>query len=176
MDVELFGSAEPPAGPLGETWRAIAGQPPYLSVRHGSRAREVAVADDLERWSGEQITAGNRQPVTDAGALLVLRMEPLPDVDDEFNAWYDTEHIARFSQVDGFLDALRYRALSGAPRYAALYYLRDPSVCTSPEWRAAADTPWSARMRVHTRSRQRGLFVPYSDQTHAVEFDNSTSR
>ena len=53
------------------------------------------------------------------GFLLVL-MQPPPTLEEEFNAWYDTEHIAERRAVPGFETALRYVCIDGAPRYLAM--------------------------------------------------------
>ena len=54
------------------------------------------------------------------GFLLVL-MQPPSTLEEEFNAWYDTEHIAERLAVPGFETALRYVCIDGAPRYAATH-------------------------------------------------------
>ena len=40
--------------------------------------------------------------------------------EDDFNRWYDEEHINRLLQVPGFLSAARYVALRGGPKYLAM--------------------------------------------------------
>src|SRR3546814_17738178 len=66
--------------------------------------------------------------------------------EEEFNDWYDTEHVPRFRAVDGVLAARRFRASTSQPSYAAFYHLRDLDVVTGAQWREAATTPWSARV------------------------------
>jgi hypothetical protein len=48
-----------------------------------------------------------------------------------FNRWYDEEHIGRLLEVPGFLNAGRYRALRGGPKYLAMYELEDHTVLRS---------------------------------------------
>jgi hypothetical protein len=67
------------------------------------------------------------------GFLLVL-MQPPPTMEDEFNAWYDTEHIAERLAVPGFETALRYVCTDGAPLYLALYDLASQNVLNSPAY------------------------------------------
>ncbi len=87
------------------------------------------------------------------GLLLVL-MQPPPALEDEFNAWYDTEHIAERLAVPGFETALRYVCIAGAPRYMALYDLQSLAVLDSPEYlRVAFDnaSPWTKRVTSRVR-------------------------
>ncbi len=59
------------------------------------------------------------------GFLLVL-MQPPPAFEDEFNAWYDTEHIPERVAVPGFETGIRFVCIDGAPKYLAVYDLAKP--------------------------------------------------
>ena len=63
--------------------------------------------------------------------LLMLWTDVDPQYEDEFNRWYNEEHINRLLQVPGFLSAGRYRALKGGPKYLAMYELEDHNVLRS---------------------------------------------
>jgi hypothetical protein len=67
------------------------------------------------------------------GFLLVL-MQPPPALEEEFNDWYDTEHVPERLSVTGFETALRYISLTGTPRYLAMYDLANAQVLESPEY------------------------------------------
>jgi hypothetical protein len=87
------------------------------------------------------------------GFLLVL-MQPPPAFEDEFNAWYDTEHIPERRAVPGFETGLRYVCVSGAPRYLAMYDMQSPAVLDSPEYlRVSFDSasPWTKRVTSRVR-------------------------
>ena len=87
------------------------------------------------------------------GFLLVL-MQPPPALEEELNAWYDTEHIAERLAVPGFDTALRYVCVDGAPRYLALYDLARPDVLDSPAYlKVAFDnaSPWTKRVTSRVR-------------------------
>src|ERR1700731_3807649 len=47
------------------------------------------------------------------------------DIDEaheaEFNRWYDREHLEERVAIEGFLEARRYVAHQGAPKYLSLY-------------------------------------------------------
>jgi hypothetical protein len=88
------------------------------------------------------------------GFLLVF-MNPPPAFDEEFNAWYDTEHIPERLAVPGFLTGLRYVNISGgAPRYLAMYDLAHFGVLETPDYlRVAFDnsSPWTRRVTARAR-------------------------
>ena len=71
-----------------------------------------------------------------------------PAHDDEFNAWYNTEHLPDLLRLPGFLDAARYVAVKGGPKYLAAYELESADAFDSPEFQKyrATPSPWSRRM------------------------------
>ena len=82
------------------------------------------------------------------GFLLVL-MQPPPTLEEEFNAWYDTEHIPERAAVPGIRSALRFVCLDGHPRYLAMYDLDHFGVLESEAYlRVAYDrsSPWTKRV------------------------------
>jgi hypothetical protein len=88
------------------------------------------------------------------GFLLVF-MHPPPAFEEEFNAWYDTEHIPERLAIPGFLTGLRYINVGGgAPRYAAMYDLDSHAVLETPDYlRVAYDrsSPWTRRVTARAR-------------------------
>jgi hypothetical protein len=88
------------------------------------------------------------------GFLLVF-MNPPPAFDEEFNAWYDSEHIPERLSVPGFLTGLRYVNIAGgAPRYLAMYDLESFGVMETPAYlRVAFDksSPWTKRVTARAR-------------------------
>ena len=68
---------------------------------------------------------------------------------DEFNAWYDTEHIPERRRVPGFIRAERWLGAEDPKVSIATYELQSPAVLRSPEYLAIAHdnlSPWSRRM------------------------------
>jgi len=49
--------------------------------------------------------------------LLMVWNDIDSEYEAEFNRWYDEEHVPRLLQVPGFLNAGRYAALKGGPKY-----------------------------------------------------------
>ena len=71
-----------------------------------------------------------------------------PKYDEEFNAWYNTEHLGELLSLPGVLDAARYVAEKGGPKYLAVYELTSADALQTAEfqkWRANP-SPWSRRM------------------------------
>ena len=81
--------------------------------------------------------------------LLLTMTEPPPAMDEEFNAWYDDEHLAERLAIAGFRSARRWVAncAPGEGRYLATYELDSPSVLQSAEYLARFEgaTPWTRR-------------------------------
>jgi hypothetical protein len=63
----------------------------------------------------------------------------------EFNRWYDREHLEERVAIEGFLEARRYVAHDGNPKYLSLYSTETFAVLDSPAYRAALanQTAWS---------------------------------
>ena len=84
--------------------------------------------------------------------------------EEEFNAWYNTEHLPGLARVPGTVSAQRYLRLSGSPRYIACYELLSPAVMESQEWLAIRHTAWSSRIRPMFMNTVRQLFIRHSTQ------------
>lgn len=126
--------------------------------------RVTAKCRRLLRFEGTQITPGDAAAPNGAGGLLLNAMNVTPEAEADFNAWYDEEHLPALAAVPGTLDARRYRSakdIEGTHRYVATYHLESPNVTRSEAWKAAVDTPWSARVRPHFRDRVRILTRRY---------------
>ena len=63
----------------------------------------------------------------------------------EFNRWYDREHLEERVAIDGFLEARRYIAHDGNPKYLSLYSTETFEVLDSAAYRTALanQTAWS---------------------------------
>ena len=88
----------------------------------------------------------------------VVETDVLPEREEEFNRWYDTEHLAGLAAVPGTARASRYRNPETTPRYHACYDIATPATVGSPPWAAVRATPWSERVRPAFRNTKRTLF------------------
>lgn len=106
--------------------------------------------------------------MTESKGLLLVTMEPQALSEEEFNDWYDTEHVPERGAMPGFLSALRYVCIQGWPRYMALYDLVSLAALRSPEYLALSGdgfTPWSKRVlpRVQGQYRVEGSLIHPAD-------------
>ncbi|HYS92082.1 MAG TPA: hypothetical protein VEL48_01525, partial [Candidatus Acidoferrales bacterium] len=56
-----------------------------------------------------------------APALQLGRMDVPPEVDAEFNEWYNTIYVPNYEKVPGVIRGRRYRATAGSPTYLTFY-------------------------------------------------------
>lgn len=83
-------------------------------------------------------------PLAGTGMLLTS-MDIDPSNEAEFNRWYDREHLEERVAIEGFLEARRYIAHHGAPKYLSLYSTETFEVLESAAYRTAlaGQTDWS---------------------------------
>jgi hypothetical protein len=87
-----------------------------------------------------------------APALQIGRMDVPPEIDAEFNTWYNTIYIPNYETVPGVIRGRRYRAVTGTPTYMTLYEFEHPQVSESAAWAAQRDiSPVTHRIRPHMR-------------------------
>jgi hypothetical protein len=77
--------------------------------------------------------------------MLLTSMDIDASDEAEFNRWYDREHLEERVAIKGFLEARRYVAHRGNPKYLSLYSTAEFDVLDSPAYRAAlaSQTAWS---------------------------------
>jgi hypothetical protein len=135
----------------GAAYRAIGGE--NLSPWSKRITKKV---ERLMRFEGDQVLPGEEVAPANAGGLLLNAMNVPAEVEADFNAWYDKEHIPALSAVPGVLSARRFRSTApGGPKYVALYHLATPEVQQSKEWDVARKSEWSDRIVPHFRDRLR---------------------
>ncbi len=81
--------------------------------------------------------------------LLLTMTEPPPQMEEEFNAWYDGEHLPERLSIRGFRSARRWVAPKaiGQGKYLATYELDSQAVLQSKEYLAFLNKPtaWTKR-------------------------------
>jgi hypothetical protein len=77
--------------------------------------------------------------------MLLTSMDIDPKHEADFNRWYDREHLIERVAIDGFLEARRYVAHQGSPKYLCLYSTETFEVLDSPAYRTVLMNPteWS---------------------------------
>ena len=77
--------------------------------------------------------------------MLITSMNIDPKHEDEFNLWYDREHLVERVAIDGFIEARRWVAEDADPKYFATYSTAAFSDLSSPAYSQALanQTEWS---------------------------------
>jgi hypothetical protein len=85
-------------------------------------------------------------PIAGKGMLLTS-MDIDPADEEDFNRWYDREHLEERVAIDGFIEARRYVARTGNPKYLCLYSTQTIAALDSPAYRARLGQPtdWSKK-------------------------------
>src|SRR5262245_13681833 len=72
--------------------------------------------------------------------ILFSEMTPDASWEDEFNDWYDHEHIPLRMALPGFRSAQRYR-VEGTRNYLVVYEMDSPAVLSSPAYLTLKNNP-----------------------------------
>jgi hypothetical protein len=140
--------------------------PAYLAIGGDNLSpwskRVTSQVERLMRYEGDQILPGDQLPPASAGGLLLNAMNIGPELEAEFNQWYDKEHIPALAAVPGVLCARRFRGTSGNRKYVALYHLASPDVVESAEWKQARQSEWTSRLQPHFRDHLRLVLRRYA--------------
>ena len=143
---------------------AILTTPAYLAIGGDNLSpwskRITARVERLMRFEGDQILPGDVLPPANAGGLPLNAMNIAPDIEAEFNEWYDKEHIPALAAVPGVLSARRFRG-TGNRKYVALYDLETPDVVESDEWKKARQSEWTSRLQPQFRDHLRLVLRRY---------------
>ncbi|WP_407148112.1 hypothetical protein [Bradyrhizobium sp. ORS 86] len=97
-------------------------------------------------------------PIAGQGMLLTsMDVDSLHEA--EFNRWYDREHIEERVAIEGFIEARRYVAHDGRPKYLSLYSTATFDVLDSPAYRTALanQTEWSKANIARFKNMIRGV-------------------
>jgi len=91
--------------------------------------------------------------------MLLTSMDIDPSDEADFNRWYDREHLEERVAIPGFLEARRYVAHEGRPKYLCLYSTATFDVLDSPAYRKALANPtdWSTRTMARFRNMIRAV-------------------
>src|SRR3979409_2640178 len=91
--------------------------------------------------------------------MLLTSMDIDPSDEVELNRWYDREHLEERVAIDGFLEARRYIAHQGSPKYLCLYSTETFDVLDSPAYRTklANPTDWSRKTMARFKNMIRAV-------------------
>lgn len=99
--------------------------------------------------------------------LLLMTTDIDPANEADFNRWYEEEHLAERMAIPGFINARRFRALEGGPKYLALYDLESPDVLQSSPYQhivGAGKSAWTARLSTQFINFRRNVYEQISER------------
>jgi len=106
--------------------------------------------------------------MTEHRGILTFAADIPPEFEHDFNRWYEEEHIPERLAIPGFLRACRYRAVTGGPRYLAVYEVTSPQVFETPEYlhflKGAGETQWTQRVLAACTSKSRVIYEKISER------------
>ncbi len=142
----------------GAHFKSIVASPTPWSLR-----MRGIYGDNRERMNFKLMCDVGAAPSPDAPWMYIVHTDIPDHIVDEYNAWYDKEHLPRCAGIPGVLRARRYASAactSGtvAPRYLTAYELTGPDVWESPAAQLARKTPWTEKMRSLFSNTRRALY------------------
>ncbi len=151
----------------GRRYQAVEGEPKYLALYELTDA-EVMKSDAFRQvrempteWTKKmrplfrntaigtyrQIFSHGTRPAKDADFVLTVRLNIPAEKENDFNEWYNVDHIPALVGVPGVYCARRYVAVEGDPKYLAVYEMTEGRIPKSPEWDKARNSDWTLRIR-----------------------------
>ena len=79
-------------------------------------------------------------------AMFMVMVDVPADKEDEFNHWYNEEHLAELLSVPGVLNSARYEAIRSGPKHLAFYELENADVVRSEAYTSRPTTEWGKRI------------------------------
>lgn len=117
-----------------------------------------------ERFCLELMRDVGEVPDQPAPWLYIVHTDIPDDIVDEYNAWYDEEHLPRLVAVPGILRARRFAAPGASPKYLTAYDLTDRHAFESPAGLKARKTAWTEKMRSLFFNTRRSMARLMADQ------------
>ena len=90
--------------------------------------------------------------------LVIVRIDVKPEMEEEFNRWYDQEHIPNLLAVPGIIWAKRGVNTGKGPKYIAVYEHENIDIQHTEAFRKAVDTDWTRKLRPHFLKMEREVY------------------
>jgi hypothetical protein len=97
--------------------------------------------------------------VQTGSAVLIVTVEIDPVDDEEFNRWYDEEHVPEKLGEPGFVAARRFKSHDKENTYLVIYELDDPESATKPAYMRKEPSEWSKSVMARWKDWSRGVWV-----------------
>lgn len=130
-----------------------------------------------------QIFPDTTYEIPDTGYFLLIAHDIPSTREEEFSAWYNTEHIPTMFRVPGFVTARRYRlyapygpelpGLPSNPQFLTIYDLENRDVLKSQIFLKLRESPWTNwvrtwythRLRIQARLIARHVAAAWTNST-----------
>jgi hypothetical protein len=143
---------ESPAVLESAAYKKVSESPTPWTTRMGPQAVATTFIRNVYTMIHPAATTPKIEGSGMAPSLQIGRMDVPPEVDAEFNTWYNTIYVPNYEKVPGVIRGRRYRAVSGTPQYLTLYEFEHPKVSESEEWKVQQNaSPQSAKIRPHMK-------------------------
>jgi len=96
---------------------------------------------------------GTRKPI-----LVIIKTDVAPEMEENFNRWYDEEHIPGLLRVPGVKSARRGIHLGAGQKYIAVYEHESAEVQHSQAYKDVLGTDWSRKVRPHLKNFSRETY------------------
>lgn len=148
---------------------SVLGRQPYVSMREDRPAAEQRILGLIPPMDRRVYRGAAPRGPTSAcpptqlnicgPLLLCVWWEPAPDAVEEFNGWYDQEHIPMLSQIPGWLRSRRFQLVEGGgPAFLAMHDLASEAVFDHPGYTCARSTTRRAAAVAHRVGYERVLY------------------
>ena len=132
---------------VSEEYERIKSQP------NAQTAWMLANTHDYARYLGTEISDQQRDDAgddsLDAPILYAVFFSVPDDRVDEFNKWYNEEHVPLLLKCSHWQRIRRFEIYDGEPQpwtHMALHYITDMAAFDSNEWAAARETDWHKKL------------------------------
>ncbi|MBI4190328.1 MAG: hypothetical protein HY525_07285 [Betaproteobacteria bacterium] len=134
-------------------------------LSNGSMATVAAQAETYSGLYKQIYPEGQVLRQLESDVILAVGLDVDPAREDEFHAWYNTDHIPAHLQVPGILNAYRFVALEQAlvpskvhtPKYVTLYEVENEQVFQTAVYEKSRHSPWTQWMRQFYTRRFRSV-------------------
>lgn len=143
-----------------ERRRKTVAKAPPARAKAPKQASRVVASRSATKKAVATTRAKTASPSATAFGLIFAQLDVPPELEEEFNDWYDTEHIPERLGISGFRTGRRGERRT-APRYIALYDLDSLACLDADAYKAKTGvnrSPWTARMLKVTRTFTRRLY------------------
>ena len=118
-----------------DAYKKVSGNPTPWTKKTGPQAVATTFIRNVYTMIHPQTPTPKIEQSGMAPSLQIGRMDVPPEIDADFNTWYNTIYVPNYEKVPGVIRGRRYRALSGTPTYLTLYEFEHPKVSESEEWK-----------------------------------------